>query len=260
MERAQCWVCGQGLALPRLRLEAPGQPPAPPACSLPNSAVQAVFPAVWALDPWSLSPRRDGTPRAQGSRGHPEPGMRPSRGRWGTPTQVSSGWGGQRSYHKPGAMTTSCLGPRSLPAPSPTPRSSPAAPSVHPSLLFSPLLLALPGTLHQTGQHRGPREVSEPPQPLRGSPATMAAAQGQWRGPVILTAEWGGAGCQEDFLEEEVLELGLGGQGGFARGGVEKGIPGRRNSPWVWGPSDSLVAAESSDQTQEGSKRARAPL
>lgn len=66
----------------------------------------------------------------------------------------------------------------------------------------------------------------------------------------------GGAGCQEDFLEEERLELGLGGQGGFAGEGVEKGIPGRRNSLWVWGPSDSLVVAESSDQTQEGSKRA----
>lgn len=41
---------------------------------------------------------------------------------------------------------------------------------------------------------------------------TTAAAQGQWSGPVILTAEWGvGQGGQEDFLEEEGLELGFGG-------------------------------------------------
>lgn len=260
MERAQCWVCGQGLALPRLRLEAPGQPPAPPACSLPNSAVQAVFPAVWALDPWSLSPRRDGTPRAQGSRGHPEPGMRPSRGRWGTPTQVSSGWGGQRSYHKPGAMTTSCLGPRSLPAPSPTPRSSPAAPSVHPSLLFSPLLLALPGTLHQTGQHRGPREVSEPPQPLRGSPATMAAAQGQWRGPVILTAEWGGQGVRKTSWRRRFLSWASVDKGVLLGEELRRAFQAEGTASGFGVPLTAWWRLSHQTKPKRGSKRARAPL
>lgn len=47
---------------------------------------------------------------------------------------------------------------------------------------------------------------------------------------------------------------------GFARGGVEKGIPGRRNSLWFCGPSGSQAVSESEEETLEDSKKARAPL
>lgn len=41
----------------------------------------------------------------------------------------------------------------------------------------------------------------------------------------------------EGFLEEEGPELSLGGAGGRPGEELEKGILGRRNSLWVWGPS-----------------------
>lgn len=41
--------------------------------------------------------------------------------------------------------------------------------------------------------------------------------------------------------------MGLGRGDVFAGMGAENGIPGRRKSLWVWGPSDSPVVAESEE-------------
>lgn len=110
--------------------------------------------------------------------------------------------------------------PRPTPSPSLPSFPSPAPPSIYPSLVFANSSLGLPGTLCLTEQYGNPErsERPRPPHPhhLRVSPLTTAAAQEQWRGPVILWAVcvcmWG---CQEGFLEEEEeeeegLDLGLG--------------------------------------------------
>lgn len=89
------------------------------------------------------------------------------------------------------------------------------------------------------------REISEPSTPNlrpRGSPP-HSYGPGQWRGQSSCQL------CQEVVLEEEGLEPGLGRGDVFAGAGVENGIPDRRKSLWVWGPSDSTVAAESEEET-----------
>ena len=62
----------------------------------------------------------------------------------------------------------------------------------------------------------------------------------------------------EGFLEEEGLELSLGGSQPGEE--LEKDIPGRRNSLWAWGLSGSLMVTELEGEALESRGKARAAV